>query len=286
MYRTLVSEDSGQDNDTEAPLFVATMNDRLRGFLRSIGYPDVNRIPDEELADVVSEENWKREEHRDNRAALPEWIKQGYVTAQEGYKLRRWQLRELAHQIRVLERANKSLTLTQSREPVPQTAKPQPIPGLTRGEVLSLFAEAVTVIVALQAQIEELTEQVAAVKDAKLAVFGKQEVIDQLSNAPRDFEGVDVTMDLAEDVTVSSDDSTDGTENTNTTTRKKGDISAHVDGLASMVAGLNLGGVVDTEEMNTVAQHLKTRSRARAKTKTHAKVRIKIAKVSGGGGKL
>lgn len=282
----MIEYEGADDNKPEPPLFAATMNDRLRAYLRSIGYRGVDQIPDENLDMVVSDERRKRTEHIENIKELPGWIDTGYVTAEEAYNLSRFELRNLAYKVRLYESCQKELFRLQSPEPAPEAAAHSalaPIPGLTRGEVLSLIAELVTVIAAQQAQINELTEQRAADQDIKLASFGKQEVIEQLSNASRNFEGVDVTMEIADEASASSDKSAVGTEKINSTNRRKGNVAAHIRGLASTIAGLNLRGVVDTEDMSSVARHLKTQSKADVRSKTHAKVRIKIAKVSGGG---
>jgi hypothetical protein len=227
---------------------------------------------------LLEDEHWKIEAHRRHVAELPRWIAEGYVSEDEGHRLQRRELRELAHTVSVLEHA------TGNRGPavLDAVAHVASAPDISRGEVLALLAQTVVAIAQQQTEIAELRRQVAAMKNAALAVFGEQKVIDQLSNASGTFEQVDVTMKLEEEAAFSAVSSANSRRSAVEATSRTCDGTAAVEGLAAMVAGLNFGGAVDLKAMNATATVARERAAERAQVRSKGEVRIRIGKISRG----
>jgi hypothetical protein len=267
------------------PLFRGSASAQIRAVLRSEGWTDedLNEIDDAELAITLERQRSKIAAHRYYKAALPGWIAQGYVSAEEARTMRGRELMKLGYKMGALERyrddcAEAKKAVTAQVKPAP----PQSIPDLSRAEALTLVAKLVAVIAAQQIQHNELRNQVATLHNAHVAVFGQQKVIEQLTNAARDFEGVDVTMQLEEQSTTSAESTTAASEESQASFESARSMSAAIEGLASVVAGLNAGGAVNLTEMSRAAKTLSETSKTHAKVRNKGEVRIKIGKVTGG----
>lgn len=268
-----------RSSEDDAPLFRATMAERYRALLRSRGMPDrvLRSRSDQDVLDYALVDFMSLEAVKRYRAELPRWIAAGYVSEAEAQTLRSEQLRDLGLQIDLYE---SELAKSDGSRPI---ARPQPAltsPDLTRGEVVALLAQTISVIAAQQAEIDELRDQVATLKNANLAVFGEHKVIEQLTTAPRDFEGVEVTMRLQEYSATSLEHANDHSDARSESKARIGDASAALEGLASMLAGMNLGGAVDLKEANETVKRMRERSKARSRVASKGEVKIKIAKVS------
>jgi hypothetical protein len=153
---------------------------------------------------------------------------------------------------------------------------------LSRDEALALVGGLVSVVAVQQQQIHELRDQVATLHNQHLAVFGEQKVIEQLTNAARDFEGVDVTMKLEEASSSSSESAIAASEASDHSLETARDATAAIEGIASLVVGLNAGGEANLSDMNRRTRKLSERSKQQMKVRSRGEVRIKFAKVSGG----
>ena len=273
----------------EAPIF-----DQLRALALSEGLwkkSDIDQVKPHDLGAFVLTQIEKRDTYAQNKAQLPDWIGAGYVSATVGNQLARWELRELDEAVDFYEQALEMLGRQRARrqvdrEPsnslVRQPSQVPQAPVITRGEVVSALAEVVTVMAALHVHVDELTEQVANLKNANLAMFGRQAVIDQLTNTSRDFENIDITIELEEQSTQSADHEAHESGSKHTASTSNRSALAKVEGLASLVAGLNVGGAVDIGEMKHEARRMTMHARDRAQVRSKGKIRLKIGKVSGG----
>jgi len=271
---------------SDDPLFKGDVNDQLRAVLRSeFGYSDekVAAVKDSHLARTVLDEHEEAEYHQKCLAALPGWIAAGYVSADDARTLDRDSLQRLASKIRALEyhHARTGKKQIAARSSWSATAGPA-VPDLTRNETLALIAKTVAVVAAQQVAIDELRAQVATLHNYHMAVFGQQQVIEQLTNAPRDFEAVDVMMRLEEQSSTSAESAIVASEQTQGTFESAQNMAAAIEGLASLVAGLSAGRSIDLTELNQATKRLSERSKMHARTRSRGEVRIKIGKVTGG----
>lgn len=270
----------------DEPLFKGTIEDQFRAILRTdFGYSEeeLAAVKDGALGTTIYELKRKETLHREHLAELPRWVAAGYISKEEGAAMRRWELRDLAAKVFYLE-AYRADAGKQSTEPpsLKELQPPPTPPSLSRNEVLALVAKTIAVVAAQQVMIDELRAQVATLHNLHVAVFGQQKVIEQLTSVARDFEGVEVTMRLEEQSTTTAESSLDTSEESAGRLETAGTMSAAIEGLASLVAGLSVGRGVDLTEMNRATKQLSERSKQQAHVRSKGEVQLKFEKITGG----
>lgn len=242
----------------------------------------VDNVRDSDLCLFFDQELYARGNDAKHEADLPGWIEAGYVTQDQADGLSVRGLRRLAVQVASLERfrGEAENKVSKARVNTSVTA----LPPLTRSEELTLHAQMLAIIAAQQTQLDELRKEVAILRNANLAVFGEQQVIDQLTKVPRDFEGVDITMTLEEQGSQLDESSSSGRETRTASLSDAADTTGAIEGLASLVAGLNANRATNLTALNEVARRMSERSKVLVKTRSKGTVRVKIARVSGGKG--
>lgn len=279
------------------PLFRQTINDRMRALIRAeFGWSaeTVAKIKDKELALCLYEEAEKRELLAIHVAKAPEWIAAGYLTEREFEEMTRSELRQFARKLKALQHfeavergdtyeitsavraSKKSETEAKEIDEMPT------IDTLKREEQLSVLADMLALIATQQAQIDQLRKEVASLKNANLAVFGHQQVIEQLTTVPRDFEGVEVHMTLEEQATESEEGTFAATEKRAGSIKDARDAVAGIEGLASFIAGLDIKRNVNFDSVNEATRKMSEHSKTLMKTRSKGEVHVKFAKVTGG----
>ncbi len=242
----------------------------------------IDSLDERELANTFQLELFEREKDQRHEANLPAWIAAGYISQTDADALSRRGLRRFANKVGVLE----SHTAMMNKEQKPVTkhneSTPAAIANLSRAELLTLHAGTVAVMAAMQAQIDELRDEVVVLRNSNLAVFGEQQVIAQLTSVQRNFEGVDVTMTLEEQSSDLEESSGSSSKREHASLESASDAAAGIEGLASLVAGLNVGRTANLNSLNEVARKMSARSRVQVRTRSKGTVRVKIAKVTGG----
>lgn len=267
----------------DPPLFAASVGNRLRASLRAeFGYTDemLATVPDDMLGMVYFNEGQTRRELAEIRASLPEWIKAGHVTQAEVSEMSTKQLMALRNNVKYWQLANDSKAIPREANKAKATIQGEPVSVLTRGEAIAMLAQVVAVMAAQQEQINELRNQLATVHNTEIAVFGKQQVVEQLTSVDRDLEGVDITMRLEELSTLTEETSIAASEDKTSAIDSARNASAAIEGLASLVAGFNAGGTVNLKTMETAARRLKERTKLESKVRSKGEVTIRIGKVT------
>lgn len=282
------------------PLFKRqAMDARMHAIMRTeFGWSEecIAQIADEDVAYVIENETYRRACYAEHLEKGPSWIEAGYLTEDEFAAMTRAELRAFAVKVRTFEKhqaaqrgENYYTSLARRSKPaqkVEKEAQPVAIDTLSREAQLALHANMLTVIAAQQAQIDQLRQELASVRNLKLAVFGHQQVIDQLTTVSRDFEGVEVHMTLEDQVTESEEGALTATETSAGSVKDARDAVAGIEGLASLIAGLNISRKVNLDSLNEVARKMSERSKSQMKSRNKGEVHLKFAKVSGGAAAL
>jgi hypothetical protein len=212
------------------------------------------------------------------RANLPNWIAKGIVTREQAASMTDAQISELQTQLTALSLYASSSDRAVERE---ERSAP-PIERITRNEVLALATELLTVLAAQQAEIHALREELATVRASHVAVFGEQKVIEQLTRVDRDFEGFEAQLEISEEASSSVEVSRDERGSSVAMSADAADTSAAIQGLASYIAGLDVGRAVDRRRVDRAVQRLQETAKQRMSAKVRGRVSLKIGKVTGG----
>lgn len=152
---------------------------------------------------------------------------------------------------------------------------------VTRSELVAMMSDFVAVLAGMQTEIDALREELARERNAKLALFGKQEVIKQLVDAERDVKAFEAIIELEEEASESIAEEQENASSTSKSVTNVRDTRAGIQVLAQNVAGLDAGRKVDVAEMNKAVTMMKESSKRRAKVRSRGRVEIKIGELSG-----
>jgi hypothetical protein len=169
---------------------------------------------------------------------------------------------------------SRALSATANDTAAPAMVHPAGLTGLT--------ADLVAVVAGLQAEIDELRGELARERNAKLAIFGEQAMIEQLTRVERDFEGFEAIVELDEEATGMTANEAAASVEESATLADARDTRAGINILAKQVGAMNAGRSVDSSKLERAIERMKESAKRQMKIRSRGKVHIKIKKLSRG----
>ena len=249
----------------------------VRQLLRQYGVP-AERAESMD-PDIAIDLLFRHDDRLNDRELDKELVAAGEVTVAELRSLSEDELsiRRSAHVVTSIYRRRASRVNTATPAPPP----PRDDAWLRRSEILPLLGDMLGVIAEQAAQVEALRAEVQRVAGAQMAVFGKQAILEQLTELAdtHDLDGFEAHVEITEDATTAESGETSSDGSSASHLQDARNLHVKVRGLATHLAGLDTGRTVNLETMHRDVAKFAESYKSATRTGTRGKVDLKIDKV-------
>ena len=212
-----------------------TPADEIRTLLRTVmSAEEIAAIPPDELSHVAGNVAFRLQRLQDGRALIARHVAEGRLSRHAAERMTTSDIERYVN-----EETSASLLRREIRpRPQPVHVEPAPnVPPPVDGQQIgTLLADMLSILVAQQEQINELVYE----RDAFLARFGER-ILDRFqafSDGGRDYEGLEVTIDLEDDASERREQSQSGSAESQASTSNARHTHADFKLLASQIGGL------------------------------------------------
>jgi hypothetical protein len=265
---------------------VAEIRQKLRE--HGLTAEEVNAMSDQEADHTLYDYVRRLGDHKRNLKRIPELIAAGVITPQEAETLSAKELKDRVGYFLTLKHYNEVMGLD-SRPPkvaIEKATRDRQHQHLenqlvTRGELLPVLGDVLGLVAAQAAEIRELRQELRRLSELQFAVFGKQEIFEQLRKLAKthDVSGFRAEMKLTEQLAASESGTSNENAERDARMARDGEMFAKISGVATYITGLDAGRKVNFDEMEHSVRRARKSFERSLQSKTSGTVAIHVDKL-------